>query len=49
VIAPYYRALTSSEGSDRMRGPDEQPSHLFSYRSPEHRVRPDHPLRAIRG
>lgn len=31
-----------------MRGPDEQTSHMFSYVSPEHRVRPDHPLRAIR-
>ena len=31
-----------------MRGPDEQTSHLFSYVVPEHRVRQDHPLRAIR-
>ena len=31
-----------------MRGPDEHTSHLFSYLSPEQRVRPDHPLRAIR-
>src|SRR5262245_24323084 len=31
-----------------MRGSDEQSSHMFSYLSPEHRVRPDHPLRAIR-
>jgi transposase len=31
-----------------MRGPDEQTSHMFSYVVPEHRVRPDHPLRAIR-
>jgi transposase len=31
-----------------MRGPDEQTSHMFSYLSPEERVRPDHPLRAIR-
>jgi transposase len=31
-----------------MRGPDEQSSHLFSYLSPEHRVRPDHPLRSVR-
>jgi transposase len=48
MIAPYYHAPTSSEGSERMRGPDEQTSHMFSYLSPEHRVRPDHPLRAIR-
>ena len=31
-----------------MRGPDEQTSHMFSYLSPEQRVRQDHPLRAIR-
>jgi transposase len=32
-----------------MRGADEQTHHLFSYLSPERRVRADHPLRAIRG
>ena len=31
-----------------MRGPDEQTQGMFSYLSPEERVRPDHPLRAIR-
>jgi transposase len=31
-----------------MRGPDEQTKDMFSYLSPEERVRPDHPLRAIR-
>ena len=31
-----------------MRGPDEQTGDMFSYLSPEQRVRPDHPLRAIR-
>ena len=31
-----------------MRGPDDQTSGMFSYLSPEQRVRPDHPLRAIR-
>jgi len=31
-----------------MRGSDEQTSDMFSYVVPEHRVRPDHPLRAIR-
>ena len=31
-----------------MRGDDEQTSHMFSYLSPESRVRADHPLRAIR-
>jgi Transposase domain (DUF772) len=31
-----------------MRGPDEQTAGLFSYLSPEARVRANHPLRAIR-
>lgn len=31
-----------------MRGADHQQSHVFSYLSPEARVRKDHPLRAIR-
>jgi len=31
-----------------MRGSDEQTSDMFSYVVPEHRVRQDHPLRAIR-
>src|SRR5205809_3636263 len=31
-----------------MRGPDDQTNHMFSYLSPEQRVRADHPLRAIR-
>jgi transposase len=31
-----------------MRGPDDQTCGMFSYLSPEQRVRPDHPLRAIR-
>jgi hypothetical protein len=31
-----------------MRGIDHQQSLLFSYLSPETRVRKDHPLRAIR-
>lgn len=31
-----------------MRGPDEQTQDMFSYLSPEARVREDHPLRAIR-
>lgn len=31
-----------------MRGPDEQTHDMFSYLSPEARVRADHPLRAIR-
>jgi transposase len=31
-----------------MRGPDHQTHQMFSYLSPEQRVRTDHPLRAIR-
>src|ERR1700686_3030333 len=31
-----------------MRGTDQQQSHVFSYISPEQRVRKDHPLRPIR-
>jgi len=31
-----------------MRGDDQQQNHVFSYLSPEARVRKDHPLRAIR-
>ena len=48
MIPSYYHAPDVSEGSDRMRGPDEQTNHMFSYLSPEQRVRADHPLRAIR-
>ena len=33
---------------ESMRGEDRQQSHMFSYLSPEARVRKDHPLRAIR-
>jgi len=32
----------------RMRGTDQQQNHVFSYISPEQRVRQDHPLRPIR-
>ena len=31
-----------------MRGTDQQQEHVFSYISPEQRVRKDHPLRPIR-
>ncbi len=48
MILSYYHGPDVSEGSDRMRGSDEQTSGMFSYLSPEQRVRPDHPLRAIR-
>src|ERR1700747_2190079 len=33
---------------ESMRGADQQQNHIFSYLSPEMRVRKDHPLRAIR-
>jgi transposase len=33
---------------ENMRGADHQQNHIFSYLSPEERVRKDHPLRAIR-
>src|SRR6267378_4639564 len=48
MIPLYYYAPGVSERSDGMRGPDEQTNHMFSYLSPEQRVRADHPLRAIR-
>src|SRR5438132_11788322 len=48
MIPAYYHAPDISEGSERMRGPDDQTSGMFSYLSPEQRVRQDHPLRAIR-
>jgi transposase len=48
MIPTYYHARTSSEGSERMRGSDEQNGGMFSYVIPEARVRPDHPLRPIR-
>ena len=31
-----------------MRGSDQHQTHVFSYLSPEQRVRKDHPLRPIR-
>ena len=48
MIVPYYHARTTSERSQRVRGSDEQTKDMFSYLSPEARVRADHPLRAIR-
>jgi transposase len=48
VIASYYHAPTEDEGSDPMRGSDEQPGYLFSYVSAEARVPADHPLRPVR-
>jgi transposase len=48
MILSYYDAPTNSEGSLPMRGDDRQTGWMFSYVSPEERVPPDHPLRAIR-
>jgi transposase len=48
MIPLYYHAPECSEGSGAMRGPDDQTNEMFSYLSPEQRVRTDHPLRAIR-
>src|SRR5690242_937050 len=33
---------------ERMRGEDQEQNYMFSYLSPESRVRKDHPLRAVR-
>ena len=48
MIPAYYHAPDCAEGSDPMRGADDQTNQMFSYLSPEQRVRADHPLRAIR-
>src|SRR3954464_2099 len=47
MIHSYYDAPIH-EGSDTMRGADDQPGSMFSYVSLEERVPADHPLRAIR-
>ena len=48
MIPTYYHAPDFSERSERIRGPDDQTSDMFSSLSPEQRVRQDHPLHAIR-
>jgi transposase len=48
VIKSYYDALTLLRRASRMRGFDEQPTHLLSYISIEQRVPATHPLRSIR-
>ena len=48
VIPVYYDAPDLSEGSVPMRGDDPRHDAMFSYVTPEQRVRPDHPLRPIR-
>jgi transposase len=48
MIPAYYDAPDLLEGSVPMRGDDPRNDSMFSYITPEARVRPDHPLRPIR-
>src|SRR6476659_401105 len=48
LIPAYYDAPDHLEGSVAMRGDDPLHDSMFSYITPEARVRPDHPLRPIR-
>jgi transposase len=48
MIPAYYDAPNHSEGSIPMRGDDPRHDAMFSYVTPEARVRADHPLRPIR-
>ena len=48
LIPLYYDAPDHLEGSVPMRGDDPRHDGMFSYITPEARVRPDHPLRPIR-
>jgi transposase len=48
MIPSYYDAPGHLEGSVPMRGDDPRNDSMFSYVTPEARVRPDHPLRPIR-
>jgi len=48
MIPSYYDAPDRLEGSVPMRGDDPRNDSMFSYVTPEARVRPDHPLRPIR-
>jgi transposase len=48
LIPTYYDAPDHLEGSVSMRGDDPRHDGMFSYITPEARVRPDHPLRPIR-
>ena len=48
LIPAYYDAPDHLEGSVPMRGDDPRHDGMFSYITPEARVRPDHPLRPIR-
>ena len=48
MIPSYYDAPDLREGSVPMRGDDPRHESMFSYVTPEARVRQDHPLRPIR-
>ena len=48
LIPAYYDRPDHPEGSVPMRGDDPRHDGMFSYITPEARVRPDHPLRPIR-
>ena len=48
LIPSYYDASDRQEGSITMRGDDPRHESMFSYVTPETRVRADHPLRPIR-
>jgi transposase len=48
MIPSYYDAPDRPEGSVPMRGDDPRHDAMFSYITPEARVRADHPLRPIR-
>jgi transposase len=48
LIPLYYDALDRQERSIPMRGDDPRHESMFSYVTPEKRVRGDHPLRPIR-
>jgi transposase len=48
MIPSYYDAPGHLEGSVSMRGDDPRHDGMFSYITPEARVRADHPLRPIR-
>jgi transposase len=48
LIPSYYDAPDLLKGSVPMRGDDPRHDSMFSYVTPEARVRPDHPLRPIR-
>src|SRR5258705_632690 len=48
MIPSYYDPPDQLEGRVPMRGDDTRHDAMFSYVTPEARVRPDHPLRPIR-